>query len=66
MIKLEGKTIEYKEKAGAGFLKTVSAFSNYGGGTIIFGIADDGTITGIHDLKKTALDIENRINDSIP
>ncbi len=61
----ENKCVEYKEKVTNTFLKTVSAFANYNGGTIIFGIDDDGAVTGIEEPDKTRLDIENRINDTI-
>ena len=61
----ESRTLEYKESITNTFLKTVSAFANYGSGEIIFGIADDGRIIGIQDPKAACLDIENRINDSI-
>lgn len=47
------------------FLKTVSAFSNYNGGEIYFGIDDNGNVKGIADVKQSCLDIENKINDSI-
>ena len=47
------------------FLKTVSAFSNYDGGEILFGIDDNGNIKGLSDVKQACLDIENKINDSI-
>lgn len=45
--------------------KTVSAFSNYDGGKILFGIDDNGNIKGLPNIKQSCLDIENRINDSI-
>lgn len=61
----ENKTLEYKENVSNTFLKTVSAFANYGDGTIIFGITDTGEIKGIANPVQTCLDIENRINDSI-
>ena len=61
----ESKTLEFKESITKSFLKTVSAFSNYDGGEIIFGIDDDGNIKGLSDPKSTCLDIENRINDNI-
>ena len=44
---------------------TVSAFSNYNGGTILFGVDDDGNVKGLPDVKQACLDIENKINDSI-
>lgn len=61
----ETKTKEFKETITNAFLKTVSAFSNYGGGEIYFGIDDEGKIKGIQDVKQACLDIENKINDSI-
>ncbi len=61
----ESKHLEYKETVTNTFLKTVSAFANYGTGDIIFGIADDGTVKGVEHPRQVCLDIENRINDSI-
>lgn len=61
----ESKNVEYKEKMSNSFLKTVSAYANYGAGVIVFGINDSGTVIGIENPKKLSLDIENRINDSI-
>lgn len=61
----ETRTLEFKETITNTFLKTVSAFSNYDGGTIFFGIDDDGNIKGLPDVKQSCLDIENKINDSI-
>lgn len=61
----EQKNLEFKESVTNTFLKTVSAFANYGTGRIKFGIRDNGDIVGISDPEKTCLDIENRINDSI-
>ena len=61
----ETRILEFKETITNTFLKTVSAFSNYGGGTIIFGVDDDGNIKGLSDTKQACLDIENKINDSI-
>lgn len=54
----ETRILEFKETITNTFLKTVSAFSNYDGGEILFGV-DDGNI------KQACLDIENKINDSI-
>ncbi len=61
----ESKRLEYKEAVSNSFLKTVSAFANYGTGEIIFGISDNGLTKGIGNPEATCLDIENRINDSI-
>ena len=59
------KSLTLKETITNTFLKTVSAFSNYDGGIIIFGIDDEGVIKGLPDVKQSCLDIENKINDSI-
>lgn len=61
----ETRTIEFKETITNTFLKTVSAFSNYNGGEIYFGIDDNGNVKGIADVKQSCLHIENKINDSI-
>ena len=60
----EHRELEFKESITNTFLKTVSAFANYGSGKIIFGISDDvaaqmigvGFIIGIlQDSTETAL-----------
>jgi len=61
----ESRTIELKETITNSFLKTVSAFSNYDGGAIYFGIDDNGDVKELLDVKQACLDIENKINDSI-
>ena len=40
----ETRTLEFKETITNTFLKTVSAFSNYDGGSILFGVVHDGNI----------------------
>lgn len=61
----ESKTLEFKENVTNTFLKTVSAFSNFGDGDIEFGVDDDGNQVGIKEPDKVCLDLENKINDSI-
>ena len=61
----ETSKLEYKSEVNKGFLKTVSAFANFGGGRIIFGVDDDGRVLGLRDARQACLDIENRINDAI-
>ncbi|MCR5609017.1 MAG: putative DNA binding domain-containing protein [Lachnospiraceae bacterium] len=61
----ENKGLEFKETITNTFLKTVSAFSNFNGGTIMFGVDDKGNIKGLDNADKLVLDIENKINDSI-
>ena len=61
----ESKNLEFKESVTNTFLKTVSAFANYGTGKILFGVIDNGVVKGIENPEKVCLDIENRINDSL-
>ena len=61
----ETTTLEFKQQLSKSYLKTVSAYANYGTGKIIFGIADDGTPVGLADPQDTCLRIEHAINDSI-
>ena len=61
----ETATLEFKQQLSKSYLKTVSAYANYGTGKIIFGIADDGTPVGLADPQDTCLRIEHAINDSI-
>ena len=61
----ETRHLEFKEQVTNSFLKTVSAFANYDGGEILFGITDDGEANGLADPERMCLDIENKINDSI-
>ncbi len=61
----ESRTLEFKQEISHTFLKTVSAFSNYNGGTIMFGIKDDDSVVGIEEPTLKCLDIENLINANI-
>jgi hypothetical protein len=49
----ERATVEFKRQLPgedpAGVMKTVAAFANGGGGTILFGVEDDGEIVGVGD-----------------
>ena len=61
----ESRQLEFKETISNTFLKTVSAFANYDGGSILFGVNDNGEAVGISDIEQKCLDIENSINDCI-
>lgn len=61
----ESKSLELKRDLVDSFLKSVSAFANFGTGKVIFGVSDDGTVTGVTNGEKLKLQIENKINDSI-
>jgi len=61
----ESRTLEYKRSISNTFLKTVSAYANYGTGEIRFGIDDQGHVFGIENTTDACLDLENKINDNI-
>lgn len=61
----ETYNLEFKQTMTNSFLKTVVAFANYDGGKIIFGLDDKAKIIGIENPTKFAIDLENKINDSI-
>ena len=50
----ETRTMEFKETVTNTFLKTVSAFSNYNGGMILFGVDDNGVAKGLPCLLYTS------------
>lgn len=73
--KLIGETTEYDKKQylevrrHKSWLKNVSAFANGEGGFLVFGISDDGAITGLVDAEKDAEIISEQIKsrmDPIP
>ncbi|GAA1472675.1 ATP-binding protein [Corynebacterium felinum] len=61
----ETRTVEFKEQISDSFLKSVSAFANYSGGKIYFGITDDGKTIDIKNPEEYLLTIENKINSTI-
>lgn len=61
----ENKYLEFKLDMTRTYLKTVSAFANFGDGEIIFGISDEGKIVGIENPLDFSLDLENQINNLI-
>ena len=61
----ETRSVEYKQTVTPTFLKTVSAFANYGTGKIVFGVDDDGHAIGLDDPIDACLRIENMMNDSL-
>ena len=61
----ESRYLELKETVNNTFLKTVSAYANYAGGEIRFGVTDSGVTVGIENASAICLDLENKINDSI-
>lgn len=62
----ENRHLEYKENTNSNtFMKTISAYANYGTGKIIFGITDDEEVVGIENPEDVCLNLENKINDSM-
>ena len=61
----ETKYIELKETYTSSFLKTVSAFSTYGTGEVIFGVNNEGVVVGVDKPEQIKLSIENSIRDNI-
>lgn len=64
-MKRETSDLEYKREPSKTYLKTVSAYANYGTGQILFGVDDEGNTVGLNDPKKACLSIEHAINDSM-
>lgn len=65
MIFKESETIELKEKLTENVEKELIAFVNNGGGKVIIGVADDGTVIGVENPDKIALMIADRIKNNI-
>lgn len=61
----ETRTLEFKREVSRTFLKTVSAYANFGTGEILFGVDDDGNAVGVVDPAKVCLEIENYVNANI-
>ncbi len=64
----EGKILEFKENAGSlqGILKTIVAFANTAGGTLVIGVKDKTKeVVGIPDVLKEEERIASVIADSI-
>lgn len=62
---IENKTTEFKREYVEDIKKTIIAFANCDGGTLLIGVDDDGSICGIPDLDGTMQRITNAIRDSI-
>ncbi len=64
----ESETVEFKVDfpKGEGIPRTVAAFANGGGGTIIIGIRDDGEVVGICDDVADARDsLDNIVRNNV-
>ncbi len=63
----EGETLEFKKSTGqlSRAIETLTAFANTKGGTVIFGVDEDGIVVGQRVADSTIRDISNRIIDAI-
>ena len=63
----EGKTLEFKRDLSSikPIIKTLIAFANTAGGTMVIGRDDSGEIIGIKDVLQAEERIANAIADSI-
>ena len=57
----ESQTVEFKESFGEESLETLAAFANSAGGTLLVGVADDGTVKGTHTGNESLRNWANRI-----
>lgn len=57
----ESQIIEFKESWRDEHIKSICAFANSKGGTLIIGIKDNGDVKGINDSKKLLEDIPNKV-----
>ncbi len=62
---LEGSNLEFKRIWNDSAKKTVVAFANTDGGTLLVGVDDDGTVCGLEDTDASAVQIVNSIEDGI-
>lgn len=63
----EGRTLEFKRDLSSmkPILKTLIAFANTAGGTLLFGRDDNGAIVGIDDIFEAEERLANAISDNI-
>jgi ATP-dependent DNA helicase RecG len=61
----ESQSFEFKESFNEGVLKTISAFANTKGGTILIGVSDNKEVVGFKISDKDLEAITNKIVDSL-
>lgn len=62
---MESQEKEYKEKWRDEHLKTICAFANTNGGTLIIGINDKGVTVGVKNSKKLLEDLPSKTTNSL-
>lgn len=65
MIRFENQNTEFKQQYVSDIRKEVSAFINADGGTILIGIASDGTVLGVDAPDEVMLKVANSLKDSL-
>jgi ATP-dependent DNA helicase RecG len=65
MPTIEKHNVEFKESWREEFLKTLCAFANTKGGTLMVGITDAGKAKGLADKKKLLEEIPNKIKEHL-
>jgi ATP-dependent DNA helicase RecG len=63
----EGKTLEFKRDLSGrrNVLRTLCAFANTAGGTLVFGIEDAGLVTGISDVLAFEQQLASIVSDGV-
>ena len=61
----ETETVELKSIVLDDIKKEIIAFANCDGGTVYVGVADDGTLLGVENADKCALQISNMVRDAV-
>ena len=59
----ENQFIEYKQSWHDDYLKWICGFANASGGTLLIGVNDDGSVTGVEDFKRLMVGIPNKSRD---
>ena len=65
MVFQESETVELKEVVVDDIRKEIIAFANCDGGKLYIGVRDDGTVVGVDNPDRTALQISNMARDAI-
>ena len=65
MIFQESETVELKSIVVDDMKKEIIAFANCDGGKLYIGVQDDGTVIGVDDPDRAALQVSNMVRDAI-